>query len=354
MKKSLAIFVGTEAAAALEKEGWNPNIFGLLLGASGGPKWLILCQLDKYLFGNFLKKNSQGFHSLGSSIGAWRHVCLAQSDPLAALKRLEHEYLYQQYSCKKPTEEEVTEVAAKILDKVLEGNTNEIVRNSEIETTICVARGTYQIDKKEKVKLAAMLGAAALSNSLNRKFLACFFERVLCYTKSNFSRIEINDSFTTESLRLSDENLKSTLLATAAIPFLMNPVSDIPNTSPGIYWDGGIIDYHFDISSLKHDGLILYPHFRYSMIPGWFDKALTWRHKSPDGRKKLVLLCPTAEFVASLPGKKIPDRTDFQNMTEDARIMAWEQVVQKSNALADEMQALVENSNPLNNVTIVT
>ena len=132
MSKSLAIFVGTEAAAVLEKEGWNPNIFGLLLGASGGPKWLILSQLDKYLFGNFLKNNSKGLHSLGSSIGAWRHVCLAQSDPLAALIRLEQEYLYQQYSCEKPTVEEITEVAAKILGKVLDDNITEIIRNPGI------------------------------------------------------------------------------------------------------------------------------------------------------------------------------------------------------------------------------
>ena len=147
--------------------------------------------------------------------------------------------------------------------------------------------------------------------------------------------------------------IKSALLATAAIPFLVNPVQDISGTSRGTYWDGSIIDYHFNLSSIKHDGLTLYPHFRDTIIPGWFDKSLKWRHQTCQTRENVVLLCPSPEFVASLPGRKIPDRTDFRTMKEDHRIKVWEGCITKSKALAEELQAIIENSNPLAGVKII-
>lgn len=353
MDKSLLVFAGSRAAAKLESEGWNPNIFSFLLGASGGPKWLILSQLDKYLFGNFLTANSKGLRSLGSSIGAWRHACLAQQDPLMALERLEYEYLYQQYSCERPSIEEVTEVAEKIVGRMLADNLLEITHHSNIQTAICVSREIYNTRKQNNFRLATKLASAAFGNIFSRKLLKNHFERVIFQTGHSLDATYIEDVFSTETVLLSEENVKLALLATAAIPFLVNPVLDIPGTSCGTYWDGGIIDYHFDLSSIKHDGLILYPHFRETIIPGWFDKSLKWRHQSIQTKENIVLLCPSSEFVDSLPGRKIPDRTDFRTMKEDSRVKVWEKCIRQSKALAEEMQALIEGNNPLEGVTVI-
>ena len=354
MVKPLLVYAGSRAAAKLESKGWDANLFSLLLGASGGPKWLILNQLDKYLFGNFLKANSNGLLSLGSSIGAWRHACLAQKDPLMALERMEYEYLYQQYSCERPSIEEVTEVAEQIVDRVLADNLLEITCHPTIQTAICVSRGIHNIQEENNFRLAIGLARAAFSNIFSRKLLANHFERVIFQTRpSNMNDNYIEDVFTTETVSLSEKNIKSALLATAAIPFVLNPVLDIAGTSRGTYWDGGIIDYHFNLSSIKHDGLILYPHFRDTIIPGWFDKSLKWRHQSCQTKENIVLLCPSPEFVASLPGRKIPDRTDFRTMKEDHRIKVWKECITKSKALAEELQSIVENKNPLAGVNII-
>ena len=354
MVKPLLVYAGSRAAAKLESKGWDANLFSLLLGASGGPKWLILNQLDKYLFGNFLKANSNGLLSLGSSIGAWRHACLAQKDPLMALERMEYEYLYQQYSCERPSIEEVTEVAEQIIDRVLADNLLEITCHPTIQTAICVSRGIHNSQEENNFRLAIGLAQAAISNIFSRKLLANHFERVIFQTRpSNISDNYIEDIFTTETVSLSEKNIKSVLLATAAIPFVINPVLDIAGTSRGTYWDGGIIDYHFNLSSIKHDGLILYPHFRDTIIPGWFDKSLKWRHQSCQTKENIVLLCPSPEFVASLPGRKIPDRTDFRTMKEDHRIKVWKECITKSKALAEEIQSIVENNNPLASVNII-
>ena len=72
--RALSVFAGREAARRLSEDGWHPDHFSLLLGASGGPKWFILSRLDQALFGEFLNKGQQPLTTLGSSIGSWRHA----------------------------------------------------------------------------------------------------------------------------------------------------------------------------------------------------------------------------------------------------------------------------------------
>ena len=56
---------------------------------------------------------------LGSSIGTWRHACLSLNDPGAAISRLQRAYLYQEYSCARPSPNEVSAVAEQMLREAL-------------------------------------------------------------------------------------------------------------------------------------------------------------------------------------------------------------------------------------------
>ncbi len=94
MARALSVYLGKEAAREIAGAGWSPDLFSLLLGASGGPKWFILGHLDRVLFGDFLQGGQRPLSTLGSSIGSWRHACLAMRDPAAAVQRLEEGYLY--------------------------------------------------------------------------------------------------------------------------------------------------------------------------------------------------------------------------------------------------------------------
>ena len=84
----------------------------------------------------------------------------------------------------------------------------------------------------------------------------------------------------------------------------MQGIKNITGTPPGMYRDGGIIDYHFDLN-IHNDGLILYPHFNNKPKAGWFDKSLK-RGITPKNYDKVVMITPSAEFVAPLPYGKIP------------------------------------------------
>ena len=89
----------------------------MMVGASGGAKWLVLAGLDKALIREIVPRYTAPVHLLGSSIGAWRFSCYAQSDPMAALARFERAYLTQTYS-EKPDRAEITRVSGEILGQV--------------------------------------------------------------------------------------------------------------------------------------------------------------------------------------------------------------------------------------------
>ena len=95
-------------------------------------------------------------------------------------------------------------------------------------------------------------------------------------------------------------------MASGSIPIVIEGVKDIDGAPKGVYRDGGIIDYHFDLTFGPHKGLVLYPHFYSKPIPGWFDKSLTKRLPHVSSYDDVVMLVPSDEFIASLPTVKYP------------------------------------------------
>ena len=340
--RALSVFMGREAASRIAREGWSADLFDLLLGASGGPKWFILGHLDRLLFGDLL----------GSSIGSWRHACLAMDDPVRALDRLEHGYLYQHYATK-PSADEVSEVSLSMLQKVLgEDGARTLATHPRIRSHIVTARGRGPAAAASSPLLATGMGVAALGNAVSRRLLKAHFQRVVFHSgKQPNPGLSLHD-FQTRYCPLQEANVHAALHASGAIPFVLTGERDIPGAPPGQYWDGGIIDYHFDLGQYRGEGLILYPHFSTSIIPGWFDKFLPWRQAAIHDVDNLVLLCPSDAFVADLPLGKIPDRSDFNNLSHNARVRYWEQCVERSKALADEFAELIGGQNPLQGVTV--
>lgn len=352
---ALSIYMGRTAARRIAREGWQPDLFSLLLGASGGPKWFVLSQLDRVLFGDFLSRGQQPLATLGSSIGSWRNTCLALADPAAGIARLERGYLYQRYN-QRPGPAEVSAVSTAILaDTLGEHGASEVANHPRIRGHIVTARGRGPAGARSAPALATAMTAAALGNAAHRQLLPLAFQRVVFHSGVEPAPGLALTDFHTHYTALTPDNLAPALHASGAIPFVLSGERDIPGAPPGQYWDGGIIDYHFDLSQYRGDGLVLYPHFRPDITPGWFDKFLPWRTRALHRQAvdHLVLLCPSREFIAGLPFGKIPDRSDFTRLGEDERIACWEQCVAASAALAEEFAALVAGPDPLAGVTVM-
>lgn len=55
------------------------------------------------------------------------------------------------------------------------------------------------------------------------------------------------------------------------------------------------------------------------------------------------MICPSDEFVASLPFGKIPDRKDFTTMEAKQRIKYWYQVMSETERLGESLAHFCEN-----------
>ena len=338
---SLAIYAGPSALERIENEGLNSKHFKLMVGASGGPKWFVLFGLDRYLFGNFFANRNEPLYTIGSSVGAWRLCCLAASDPVGCIERLAHYYCHEDYS-NMTSVKEVTQSARVMLEKILVDDIKiQVIDNKIFRTHIVAARSKGISSSASSVAHAFHLGLSAICNLFTRRSLRHFFDRSIFTSDTDTS--PWSSSFSVDSIsRLTEENLTEVLLASGSIPFVLEGVNNIPGSDPGRYWDGGILDYHFDWPFLdSKDDLVLYPHYSPQLIPGWFDKALPWRRVNDSALDKVVLLTPTTAFVKSLPGGKIPDRNDFKRLSFDKRVKVWEEVMRRSEELAMEFDELL-------------
>ena len=328
------IVAGKNAAKIINEQGFRPELFTSFLGASGGPKWFTLFGLDKYIFGEFFKNRTQPLNLIGSSAGAFRSACFAQNDPVAAIERLATSYSQTRYSSNKPTPAEITIKARALLEDVFGDNgVTEIINNPVFKAHFIVAKSNGFIASENKLIQLLGLSKSYMLNRVNRKLLGSQYERFIFGAPN--SNLSITDSynFKTQNIALNQTNLKDALLASGSIPLVMQGIKNIAGSPQGMYRDGGIIDYHFDVK-INNPGLILYPHFNSDPKAGWFDKNLK-RKVAPQNYDNVVMITPSKEFVAGLPYGKIPDRNDFTDLDADTRIKYWNTVFSETKKLAE-------------------
>ena len=346
--KALEIRVGKTAAKRLESEGWHADLIDGLIGASGGPKWLILGRMDRVLIADLLAGRSRPLDAVGSSIGSWRHAAMAQPDPVEAYDRFEKAYLAQSYRSAKPSVPEITQVALWLMNSLLgEQGGYSVATHPWLRSHIVTARGKGLNAQRPGKRLIAGMGMAALGNAVSRRTLPASFQRVVFAPEQASPLRPLLDGFDTQYVGLSEANVFHALMASGAIPYVFEGVYEIEGAGKGAFWDGGIIDYHFDLQRLPRDEVWLYPHFSNRTTVGWFDKFLPWRADQQVSVDQLIMICPTDEFIASLPFGKIPDRRDFGNIPESVREPYWQTCVDESQRLADEFSELIHGSNPL-------
>lgn len=362
MSNNLLIYAGKDAFSQIQEKGLNPESIAVVAGAAGGPKWLILDGLDRAIFFNWFKSSmgqNQIIHLVGASIGAWRFAAVSQDDGKGSDKVahdiLRDAYIRQSYTAypSGPTALDVTNEGIKILDAYLgNGGINRILTNKHMRLSVLTNRssGPFVYDKKYLLPLSMLV--CAIANAFSRSSLRLFFERTLFHDPRDLPPFfNIYDTVPTEKIPLTSNNLKKVILATGSIPLVMEGIDKIPDTPPGTYYDGGIVDYHVNIpyGPFEHPDrkIVLFPHYLHRIIPGWFDKRHPFRKPKSESLKNVLMLCPSPEFVERLPYGKLPDRRDFRRFKDDesGRIKYWEKVVRESQILGDEFLEIVKKDN---------
>ncbi len=346
--KHLVVRAGARARERLRNEGFHPDLFGTLVGASGGPKWLVLRHVDAILVDRLILPRTAPLDTLGSSIGSFRHACLAQSDPHAALARLEESYVRQTYAGPgAPTTGEISREMSQILHNMLgEKGADEICTNETVRSAFVAARLRNDRGRDRGRPFKLQLIAAGVRNAISRRQLERAFRRILFASDAILrdaspDTIHFHD-FDTEIHPLTPDRVPHALRASGSIPLLMEGVTTTPGV-PGTLFDGGIIDYHFDFSfGRRHDGLVLFAHFFDRIVPGWFDRPFAWRRPRPQALEDVVMVAPSDAFIRDLPGGKIPDRDDFLDLSNSERSDRWREVIARCELLGHELDELIE------------
>jgi hypothetical protein len=337
--KNLVVRAGPTAARRLREEGFHPDLFTTIVGASGGPKWLVLRALDDFFADRLIEGRSRPIDAVGSSIGSFRHACLGQSEPKAALERFAEGYVEQRYADRKPAPDTITSESRRILHEMLgEKGADEVARNEVLRSHIIATRmrGGSHIDRGLPFQLR--LAVAACANAFSRRTLGRFFERGVFGPAQ--SAIRFSD-YPTLTQKLDAASVSEALVASGSIPGLMAGVPKV-GEAEGVWFDGGVLDYHFDFEFDRGDGLVLFPHFFDRITPGWFDKPLRWRRPAATALHDVVMIAPSDEFVATLPGAHVPDRNDFVDLATDDRIRQWRAVLARCESLVDELCDMVD------------
>ena len=354
---ALQLFAGPRALAAIAANGLKPEDICTIPAAAGGPKGLLLGALDRFLFGDWLARSDQPIDLVGASIGAWRMATGCLMNPVAAFTRLERDYIHQHYelapSQKRPTAEFISETFGKNLQAFYGGRVHEVLDHPRYRLHIVTSRGRHLLRTEHALRTPVGYLGAFLTNVVHRKSMGAWLERVVFSTAVSASAGQCaplpfaTRDYRTRQVALSEANFNPALQASCSIPFVLKAVHNIPGAPPGAYWDGGITDYHLHLDypgAADANGIVLYPHFQKSVVPGWLDKGLKWRHHATHHLDNMLLLAPNPEWVKTLPNGKLPDRSDFTHYGNDlaGRVKAWTTACRASEQLVDEFAQWLE------------
>jgi hypothetical protein len=376
--KALRIYAGPMARASLAAQGLQPQHVATIPGAAGGPKGLILGAMDRFLFGEWLPRSDQPVDLVGASIGAWRMATACLDNPVAAFERLEHDYIHQHYELapgqKRVTADQVSETFGRNLQAFYGGRIPEVLNHPRYRLHIVTSRGRHLLHTEHGLRTPLGYLGAFLTNTVRRKAMGAWLERVVFSStvagQGGAAALPFaTGDYRTRQVALSEGNFNPALQASCSIPFVLRAIQDIPGAPKGAYWDGGITDYHLHLNypgaghqrnainsgaaradstgasgQMDAPRLVLYPHFQKSVVPGWLDKSLKWRHRSSPFLDTMVLLAPNPDWVKTLPNSKLPDRTDFTHYGNDldARVKAWTGATRASQQMVDEFIAWLD------------
>ena len=345
--RALRLLAGPRARERIARDGLRAEAVAGVAAAAGGPKGLAFLPLDAWMFGEWLASAPRPRLLVGASIGAWRMAAAAHPDGAAATRRLGEAYLELQRYPMSPSTRLVARTCRAIVEATLDGAAR-FVEGARAGHALAVvtARGRGAVAQRET---RAAFARPAWANLLSRARLGAHLQRVVFGLGAPALRHAPwpDDAFSTRHVALTADNAVDALLASGTIPLLAAGVRDPAHAPPGLYWDGGLVDYHLHLRWQSLDGLVLFPHFTPWLTPGWLDKSLPWRRRGPRGQRHwlddVLLAVPSDALLARVPRGRLPDRSDFHRhgLDHDGRIRDWRRTIAECEAMVDDLADFV-------------
>ena len=338
----LVLRAGREAFQRIKQEGFSPGMVSAVSSAAGGPKWFTTYGLTRYIIHDLLRNTEQNIHFIGASVGSWQMACALTRDPQTAIDILRRSYSEYRYT-ENPGPTEISNACKEIIENALESEINHILGHPRFHLHVIAARGRGLLSTDSKLLQGLGFGFSFLTNAVQRKNLNYSVDRTIFSNSLELPFDPTRDAIGTTLVSMTSDNAISAFQASASIPFVMNGTKRISEAPSGMYWDGGMTDYHISLP-YNCEGIVLQPHFLPYVLPGWYDKKLPWkRAASAENMSKVLLIHPSEKYVNSLPLGQISDMKDFYKYgnDQDARIAYWTEIAERSIELAEELDHLI-------------
>ena len=340
----ISIRAGRRAFELLSNRPLSSDLVAGVAAAAGGPKWFTTYGLVRYIIDDLLDDDQSRFY-IGSSVGSWQMAAACTADPGAALDRLKCAYAGHIFSVD-PDAHDISNASVEIIRQMIADQSDHILNNKSKHLYVTTSRGRGMCNTDQRYKLVPGLALAAISHSLRRTWLQGSMRRELFTNGSVIPYNTQKDDLKTVLRTLTADNLLDVMRASGAIPLMMEGVS-IAGAGDGIYWDGGLVDYHMAFPYDRKDGkIVLLPHFMHDVLAGWFDKHLPMaRGAKKEFMADVVVIYPSDEYVKSLPRQQISTMGDFDYYGDDeqARIAYWNEISRRSLDLGAELKERVES-----------
>ncbi|HTY22713.1 MAG TPA: hypothetical protein VMC85_06260 [Desulfomonilaceae bacterium] len=337
---------GPSILGLIRDEGLSPERVRVFAGPAGGPKWFVSVGFDRMLIkSRFLQRGSERVVLAGASAGAWRCLTMACADPLDA-----HERLRIAYSRNIFTAEDTPESISRALRNNVEAfvkpkDVSAILGHPVYSLAIHAVRAKGLAASENRKAEAAALIAAAVMNFFSPSGVELVFERVIFFSGLQAPDF-LHGKFHGAAVELTSENLSSAALATGSLPYIVAGVRNVSGAPPGIYRDGGVVNYQLNQDYLPGvGGITLFFHYQERITPGWFDKPLFWRSPAAPQLERVLQVFPSPDFIRLLPDGRLPDRNDFIVYADNApeRIRRWDEVSRLSDILGEQFIEDVES-----------
>ncbi|MFZ1036710.1 MAG: hypothetical protein WAN57_05840 [Smithella sp.] len=342
----IRIKAGSKIYPIIKDGGFNFDSVSTYFGPAVGPRWLIASGFDLTLLKGGSLGCSNALHLIGSSAGAFRFAAWLQPEAIESYNKLLDAYINVRYT-KSDTPATALEKITGIINEYLEDDALPFaLANKKYRLAIITARARGLVAFRNTWLQKLGLVTCFVFNYFSRDNIYRFADRVVFYNASKPPAFCLDSQFRGSYIQMNEVNFKYAVLASGAIPLVIDGVHDIYGAPRGVYRDGGLIDYHLSHQfAAKENEIVLFFHHQERIIPGWLDKKI--KHRSPEAHtlNNVLMVFPSQSFIENLPGGKVPDRTDLVTFINDqeTRIKNWREAVKLSAPLGEDFLELVES-----------
>lgn len=336
--RDITIRAGANIYEMIRDGGLTFDHVSTVVGPAVGPRWFLASGFDRAILKAGVLGNRHPVTLAGSSAGALRFAAWVQPEPETAYGRLIDSYIEMTFN-REDTPGSILKTIAGVIDSFVEDDALPFaLSSSKFRIAITTARNKHVTSSETRLFQASGIVTAGILNMVNSSLLSLFFDPVVFYSGYRPPIFCQKPDFPGLSIPLNEANFKPALLASSAVPLAVSGVRNIYGAPRGVYRDGGLVDYHgnMDYAKSSTDVVLLF-HHQDRQVPTWLDQYVPWRTLRESWTGNLLVISPTKEFVARLPGGRIPDRGDFKVFADNPsqRIEQWRRVVAESAALGE-------------------